>query len=115
MAKKGNIEDNREMKEKIDISLLQQARIMQQNDELIRLFRDSHSMPPPPEKVYTPEETKDILRISARTLLTLKQTGKIAFCNINRNIFYLQSHIDEFLRNNSHRAIQQPSKRKTTI
>jgi hypothetical protein len=97
LAKKVNIEDYEELKEKIEISLLQQARIMQQNDEIIRLLRAGHSMPAAAEKIYTTEDVMDKLHISRRKLLSLKQTGKIRFKQEGRTIRYLQSHIDEFM------------------
>jgi hypothetical protein len=114
MGKKGNIETNDWIRLELEMMRAENKYLREQNDEIIRLLRAGHSMPATAEKTYTPEEAKIILKISTRTLLKLKQTGKIRFIKNNGKILYLQSDLDDYLRSNSHRAIQPPSTRRTS-
>ncbi len=99
MIKNGNIETNDWIRLELEMMRAQNKRIMEQNDEIIRLLRAGHSMPPATEKIYTPEEVTALLKISRRTLLTYRQTGKINFKKEGQSVRFLQSHIDDFMRN----------------
>ncbi|HEY6913241.1 MAG TPA: helix-turn-helix domain-containing protein [Paludibacter sp.] len=99
MIKNGNIETNDWIRLELEVIRAENKRIIEQNDEIIRLLRAGHSMPPATEKIYTTEEVMAMLQLSRRTLLTYRKTGKINYKQEGNSIRFLQSHIDDFMRN----------------
>ncbi|WP_460685611.1 helix-turn-helix domain-containing protein [Niabella aquatica] len=49
-------------------------------------------------QTYTSEEVCKILRISKRTLQSLRDEGQIGFCQNNNTIRYTRSHIEQYFK-----------------